>query len=240
MLIAPKSQKNKTNVPLKSKAAFGLLLLFGATNGVSANLDNTVKSKLPAYAVAKKAQTKVKPDTSDKKPEASKEKPVIIPKDTVDINCLDLVNDPKKYLDKHVRFKTRFYAFSSLALDYKPAMRSSKDYLSILVLRDDSHTPLSELKLAVPMSKDNTTFNKMLGTLKDGDKIEIVGTEFSMALGDPWVDVIDLKRLEPPKPDKDDEDDVVDSDDLIEKKKNKEPNHKKTDSLPPEINEKKK
>ncbi len=197
---------------------------------------NQTEPNTPINIVTKKNDKKTKTDQKNSSPESkvSKEKPVIIPKDTIDIDCVEMVNDPKKYLNKHVRFKTRFYAFTSLALDYKPAMRSSKDYLSILVLRPDCHTPLSELKLAVPMSKDNTTFNKMLGTLKDGDKIEIVGTQFSMALGDPWVDVIDLKRLEPPKVDKDDEEsEVTDSDDL-EKKKDIKPKDK--DKLPPEYN----
>ena len=69
---------------------------------------------------------------------------------TLQASSLDVVKNPQKYLNKTITMKATFDKFSTLGLDYKPAMRSSENYIGILIKRDDvtDHTiPLSEMKL---------------------------------------------------------------------------------------------
>ena len=97
------------------------------------------------------------------------------------------------YLNKNISFDAEFVGFSSLGLDYKPAYREPSKYISILVRRDDvkTHTvPLSEMKIFMP----RTLAEKHMD-LEQGDKIKISGKVFSTALGDPWVDIDDIKVL---------------------------------------------
>ena len=42
---------------------------------------------------------------------------------------LEIVANPDKYLNKKVKFKASFDKFSTLGLDYKPAMRDSQKYI---------------------------------------------------------------------------------------------------------------
>ena len=68
----------------------------------------------------------------------------------IKVNSLDMVNNPQKYLNKTITMNATFDKFSTLGLDYKPAMRSSENHIGILIKRDDviDHTvPLSEMKL---------------------------------------------------------------------------------------------
>lgn len=103
------------------------------------------------------------------------------------VNSLDVVKNPAKYLNKHIKIKAKFDKFSTLGLDYKPAYRSSEKYITFLIKRDDvlSHTiPLSEMKNFL----SRTEAEKYID-LSTGDEIEYSGTVFSNALGDAWVDV---------------------------------------------------
>ena len=112
----------------------------------------------------------------------------------VSVNSLDVVNTPQKYLNKTITMKASFDKFSTLGLDYKPAMRSSENYIGILIKRDDviDHTvPLSEMKLFLKRDLAEKNIN-----LEADDKIQITGRVFSTALGDPWVDITDIKILE--------------------------------------------
>lgn len=111
---------------------------------------------------------------------------------TVTVTPLTVVNSPKTYLDKTVIMKAKFDKFSTLGLDYKPAMRSSDDYISFLIKRDDTthNIPLSEMKLF--LKRD--TAEKFID-LKTDDEIEIKGKVFSDALGDAWIDVSELKII---------------------------------------------
>lgn len=120
--------------------------------------------------------------------------PVQIPVATVktDIKtdaALDIVNNPSIYLNKVVTIQARFDKFSTLGLDYKPAFKSSDEYISFLIKRDDTtfDIPLSEMKLFL---KRETAENFI--ELKTDDIISITGTVFSDALGDAWIDVLDL------------------------------------------------
>ena len=63
-------------------------------------------------------------------------------------NAVDVVANPKKYLNKHITLKGTFDKFSILGLDYKPAFRSSEKYITFFIKRDDSVNklvPLSEM-----------------------------------------------------------------------------------------------
>lgn len=119
------------------------------------------------------------------------------------VKPLDLVREPASYLEKVVKFEGEFRGFSSLGLDYKPAFRDSKDYVTLLIRRPDveHHTiPLSELKLFY--KREDT---EKLATLEPGDKVRFQGKVFSAALGDPWVELEAFTITKPVKREEKDE-----------------------------------
>lgn len=103
------------------------------------------------------------------------------------VRSLDVVANPSKYLNKHIKIRAKFDKFSTLGLDYKPAFRSSEKYITFLIKRDDvvNHTiPLSEMKIFLKRDEAEKYID-----LAAGDEIEFSGTVFSNALGDTWVEV---------------------------------------------------
>ena len=106
-----------------------------------------------------------------------------------DVAPLTVVNSPSSYLNKTVLMKAKFDKFSTLGLDYKPAFKSSDDYISFLIKRDDTthDIPLSEMKLFLKREEAEKFID-----LKTNDEIQIKGVVFSDALGDTWVDVKQL------------------------------------------------
>ena len=113
--------------------------------------------------------------------------PVQTPVAVQQVKALDVVKCPKNYLNKKIKVKAKFDKFSTLGLDYKPAMRSSEDYITFLIKRDDVVNyvvPLSEMKNFLPRKIAEKYID-----LKPGDEIEFVGTVFSDALSDTWVDI---------------------------------------------------
>ena len=103
------------------------------------------------------------------------------------VNPIDVVNRPNFYLNKNIKIRAKFDKFSTLGLDYKPAMRSSEKYISFLIQRPDvqSHNiPLSEMKIFISRTEAEKHID-----LNSGDIVEFTGRVFSTALGDPWVDV---------------------------------------------------
>ena len=112
---------------------------------------------------------------------------------------LSIVNNPTAYLNKNVVMKAKFDKFSTLGLDYKPAFRSSENYITFLIQRDDVQhdIPLSEMKLFLKREMAE----KMID-LKTNDEIQITGTVFSVALGDTWIDVSNLTVLKKAPEDK--------------------------------------
>lgn len=102
---------------------------------------------------------------------------------------LSVVANPKAYLDKIITMSAKFDKFSTLGLDYKPAFKSSDDYISFLIKRDDStyDIPLSEMKLFIKREEAEKFID-----LKTNDEISITGKVFSDALGDAWIDVSKL------------------------------------------------
>ena len=109
---------------------------------------------------------------------------------TVAATPLSIVDSPKTYLNKTVIMKAKFDKFSTLGLDYKPAFKSSDDYISFLIKRDDTthDIPLSEMKLFLKRELAEKFID-----LKTDDEIEI--KVFSDALGDAWIDVSELKII---------------------------------------------
>ena len=106
-------------------------------------------------------------------------------------NYLDVDNHPNNYLNKKIKMNATFDKFSTLGLDYKPAFRNSKEYISFLIRRNDvvDHVvPLSEMKLFLKRDIAEKFID-----LESGDKIEVYGRVFSSALGDPWIEVEHLK-----------------------------------------------
>ena len=117
--------------------------------------------------------------------------PAAVQTKAVDVNTtnvapLSIVANPKAYLNKQITMKAKFDKFSTLGLDYNYALRSSEKYISFLIKRDDTSydIPLSEMKLFLKRSEAEKFID-----LKSDDEIEIVGTVFSDALGDSWIDV---------------------------------------------------
>ncbi len=108
------------------------------------------------------------------------------------VKPLDLVAHPNAFVNKRVKIRAKFDKFSSLGLDYKPAMRSSQKYITFLICRDNvtNVIPLSELKNF--LKRDVAEKNIDLET---GDVIEYSGLVFSNALGDVWLEVEDFKVI---------------------------------------------
>ena len=117
------------------------------------------------------------------------------------VSPLKVVRTPKLYLNTKIKMKAKFDKFATLGLDYKPAFKSSENYISFLIKRDDvAHDiPLSEMKLFMKRDEAQKHID-----LKTDDEVLIIGTVFSDALGDAWVDVEELTLLSK-APDKEDE-----------------------------------
>lgn len=116
----------------------------------------------------------------------------------LEVKPLDVVANPQFYLNKNIKMNATFDKFSTLGLDYKPAMRKSEDYIGILIRRDDvtDHVmPLPEMKLFLKR-KDAEKFID----LESGDKIAIDGKVFSTAMGDPWIEITKLTVISSKKP----------------------------------------
>ena len=72
-------------------------------------------------------------------------------------------------------------------------MRESQVYIGILIERDDvgnNVIPLSEFKMFLKRSDA-----EKLTDLEAGDSLLIKGKVFSVALGDPWMDIKEIKIL---------------------------------------------
>jgi hypothetical protein len=112
-----------------------------------------------------------------------------------------LLKNPMPYLHKPVVFSGTFSTFSSLGLDYKPALREAKNYVTILLFRPDvlpeHKIPLSEVKIFIRRKE-----SEKLPDLETNDVVTIEGIPFSTALGDVWVDLtkVTVTQKTPRKP----------------------------------------
>lgn len=134
---------------------------------------------------------------TEKTAAATKTTPAAPAAPALTVSPMDLVKTPVQYMEKTVQFEGTFNRFADIGLDYEPAMRDSRDYVSLLVLRPDvtHHTiPLSELKLFYPREKSDDVTE-----LETGDKVRIHGKVFSAALDEPWVDVTQIEIIEKTK-----------------------------------------
>ncbi len=172
-------------------AAFGCLLSINAPAYTEDAKDKEATKPTEAEQSRSKESTKVKEAT---KPQEAKPAPEV-PIDSVSVTTEQLANKPQDYLNKNIKFTAPFFAFSNLALDYKPAFRSSRTYLSFLVLRPNTHTPFSEIKMAMLIPKEKDPQTKMLQTLHEGDTVEITGHVFACPLDEPWLDVLRIKKI---------------------------------------------
>ncbi len=181
----------KMNKQILQAATLSVAMMAVAASGIS-----PLYAAPAAAPAAKPATTKPAEKAPEKAPEkATKPTPEPVIENVQSVNAEQLVDKPHDYLNKNVKFTANFFAFSSLALDYKPALRPAKTHLSFLILKDNSHIPLSELKLAMAIPKEKDAENTLLAKLKDGDQLEITGKVFNTALDEPWVDVLRLKLL---------------------------------------------
>ncbi|OGI02937.1 MAG: hypothetical protein A2104_02060 [Candidatus Melainabacteria bacterium GWF2_32_7] len=109
------------------------------------------------------------------------------------VSPLELIASPQAYLNSNIKILAKFDKFSTLGLDYKPAFKDSKDYISLLIKNpgiSDHTIPLSELKLLIPRDKAEKLID-----LESGDEIELTGQVFSTALNDPWVDINNINVI---------------------------------------------
>ena len=123
------------------------------------------------------------------------------PAKPVAVNLITLLKHPDAYLHKPVQFSGTFSSFSSLGLDYKPAFRDGKEHVGLLLFRPDAlpahKIPLAEVKIFIHRKE-----SEKLPDLETNDLVTIVGTPFSTALGDVWVDVntLTITQRAPRKP----------------------------------------
>jgi len=190
-----------------------------------------------AKAPPAKATTEKSAEKSDKPAAKAVPEPPI--ENVVNVTTVELVDKPHEFLNKNVKFTAKFYAFSNLPLDYKPAMRPSKTHLGFLVLRPDGKVPFSELKIAMAIPKEKEPMNQLLGSLKLDDQIEVIAKQYSSQLDEPWLDVLRLKKIASASDDKDKKDDKTASTDkstdshALPKDANKEPIKTPAEVAPP-------
>lgn len=104
----------------------------------------------------------------------------------------DIVANPKAYKGKKVKFLGDFYSFSSLPLDYPPAMREAKNHIGIVLARPDhKQIPLVEMKLAVKLDIFKNAGERL--SLEQGDTLKLSGRVFEVALGEPWLDITSIE-----------------------------------------------
>lgn len=118
---------------------------------------------------------------------------ITIKENYINVNPLEVVATPQKYLNKNIRIKGTFDKFSVVGLDYKPAYRSSEDYILFLIKRTEikGHIiPLAEMKIFMTRKMAEKYID-----LETGDEIEFTGKVFSTALSDPWIEIDSLKIL---------------------------------------------
>lgn len=199
-------QFTKTTVSTRvMPVCLSVLLAVSATMGVSfakspAPHSNISAVKAKTAPASKKEAPKTGTPSKEKAPDKVKDKETLkkefdasLVSATV-VDPMTIMRDPSQFLNKKVTFTATFNRFADIALDYKKAFRDSRDYVTFFILRPDvtDHTiPMSEMKLFFPRKKSSEVMD-----LDSGDKIQIIGTEFSTVLDEPWIDVEHIRVLE--------------------------------------------
>lgn len=158
------------------------------------NSVHSLKAENSSLILVKKTKDKKEDAKSEKGKEAEVKKEPINESDFEPVLLGILLENPKDFVSKKIKFRGIFSSFTTLALDYEPALRKSKDYISLSIFRTDSMIPLSELKLAYPLKEAKD--DEVIRDLEEGDLLEINGQVFSAALDEPWVDIVTVKKLE--------------------------------------------
>lgn len=111
----------------------------------------------------------------------------------------DLVSKPKDFLNKDLVIEGEFYSFSTIPLDYEKAMRSSKDFIGLILARpDQTEIPLVELKLSAPLEM----FKEKNINIEHGDIVSLEAKVYAVALGEPWLEVTGIEIEERAKENK--------------------------------------
>lgn len=149
-------------------------------------------NKFSAVPTAPPAQTKPVTETPAEAKPAAAVNNTVTPVKIRLVNPLMVVKAPTMFLNKRINCIVRFDKFATLGLDYKPAFRSSENYISFLIFRPDTdkNIPLPEMKLFLPRKSAEKFID-----LKENDKVQFSGIVFSNALGDVWVDVDTLAKV---------------------------------------------
>ena len=157
-----------------------ILCVFGMSSANLSAIGASAKNKTPISTAQKQT-------TSQPVQKAKTET-----KTYVDVDPLALVKNPDVYLNKRVKIIAQFDKFSSLGLDYKPALRTSDKYITFLIKRNDvkNDIPLSELKNFMKREVAEKHID-----LETNDVIEYSGLVFSDALGDAWLEVENFKII---------------------------------------------
>ncbi len=176
-----------------------VLMLFIGGIGSTQLLAANAPAKQPAK---NKTVTPVTPIKKDGTTTSTTKSSVVTPTQTytyAPVKPLDIVAHPNAFVNKRVKIRAKFDKFSSLGLDYKPAMRSSQKYITFLICRDNTTNviPLSELKNFLKREVAEKNID-----LETGDIIEYSGLVFSNALGDVWLEVEDFKVIQSKAKDK--------------------------------------
>jgi hypothetical protein len=174
-------------------AVVGLLSLL-AVSPVALAAPAATPSKAPAASPDVKSADKATDSNNDDNKKAYDGPKGVLDPSYKTVDTLELVKQSATFVDQKVSFHGTFVSFNALALDYKAAMRDSKEFLSFVILRPDVNhhkIPLSELKLVYPRERVEA-----IREIQSGDKLLIRGKVFSAALGDPWVDVDDIIIIE--------------------------------------------
>lgn len=103
-----------------------------------------------------------------------------------------LVKTPEQYLNKKVIINARFDKFTTVGLDYPPALRKSEDYITFMLYRDNTSFDIPQSELKLFLKRDAA---QKFVDLKSKDKVTVTGKVFSAALGDVWVDVEKLETI---------------------------------------------
>lgn len=185
-----KLKKNILFIPLLSCILFIITYSPYSSYGIVDDLKKNAEDK-GIFTSKKKSKDKLKNEDIEEK---EKKKDPLIEGEYEPVLIGLLLEKPVDYIDKKIKFRGRFSSFTTLALDYKPALRKSKDYISLCIFRADSKIPLSELKLSY--SVIDAKEDPVIRELEEGDLLEIYGKVFSASLDEPWVDIIALKKLE--------------------------------------------
>ncbi|RAI11155.1 MAG: hypothetical protein DKM24_05285 [Candidatus Melainabacteria bacterium] len=179
-----------------------VLMLFIGGIGSTQLLAANAPAKQPAKNKTVTPVTPIKKNGATTSQAKSTKSSVATPTQTytyAPVKPLDLVAHPNAFVNKRVKIRAKFDKFSSLGLDYKPAMRSSQKYITFLICRDNTANviPLSELKNFLKREVAEKNID-----LETGDIIEYSGLVFSNALGDVWLEVEDFKVIQSKAKDK--------------------------------------